>query len=203
MALETVGQIWDDLFSYWQQNEPHFTMCKGAGEEEIKSLETSLCVELPNSLKESLKRCNAYPETSQKIKNSSCLLTGGAGKLFNVEEINESYQEMSLYKFFEGEAMPYEHVDNGLETSTRWSEHFIPFYSWNCDVFALLDLRPNSNNYGQVLFEYPESSTLGIWAKSYEEFLQLIADAVIDHGAFNNNDMDKAWQKIYDQTRDK
>jgi len=196
-ALETVGQIWDDLFRYWEQNEPGFTMCKGAGEEEIKSLEASLNIELPNALKESLKRCSSNPN---KIEKSSCLLTGGGGKLFDIKEMDESYREMNLYKFFDGEAMSYTKIDTKLEPNTTWSKYFIPIYSWNCNENALIDLRPESRNYEQILYEDAEFATIGVWAQSYEEFLKLIADAIIDHGAFNQDDMEKVRQQIYDTT---
>lgn len=199
--MKLIDQIWDKLFEYWKQHEPDFTGCKEAGEKEIISLEDSLGIKLPESLKTSLTRCNSYPNENQKTQNSSCLLTGGSGRLFDTNEIKETYHNLNSHRFFDGEALDYMYVDKNLDSNTRWSKYFIPIYSWNCDVYALLDLRPNSSNFGQVLYEYPESDTLGVWAKSYERFLQLIADSILDHGAFNNKDMDNIWQKIYDETR--
>lgn len=199
--MKTINQIWDSLFKYWQQNEPNFTMCQGAKVKDVSNLENSLGVELPRSLKASLLQCNSYTVLDQKVENSSCLFTGGGGRLFDIEEINKSYQNMNLYKFFGGEALPYKKVDYRLESNITWSKYFIPIYSWNCDVNALIDLRPDSNNLGQILYEDTEFGLLGIWAESYEEFLKSIADAILDHGAFNHDDMKSVRDRINKETR--
>jgi len=191
--VKTVDQIWNSLFEYWSQHEPDFMMCKGATDEQITRLEASLGIELPNPLKISLKKCSSNPN---KIEKSSCLFTGGGGKLFDIKEIDESYREMNLYKFFDGEAMSYTKIDNKLEPITTWSKYFIPIYSWNCNEYALIDLRPESSNYEQILYEDAEFATIGVWAQSYKEFLKSIADAILDHGAFNHDDMKKVRQRI-------
>ena len=161
-------------------------------------LEASLGLELPNTLKISLQVCNSSPSI---IEKSCCLHTGGGGKLFDTNEIDELYKEMNLYNYYDGEAMSYSKVDCSLESNITWSKYFIPIYSWNCNEYALIDLRPESNNRGQILYVDPEFSVLGIWAKSYEEFLESIANAILDHGEFNQNDMKQIRDKIYKATK--
>jgi len=86
---------------------------------------------------------------------------------------------------------------------STWINAWVPIYSWNCDELALLDLRENiGEQYGQVLYLDQEYDILGVWAKSYKEFLKSITDAILDHGAFNHDDMKKVRDRIYNTLGD-
>ena len=198
--MNTIDGMWDRMYEYWKIHEPSFVDCNGINDEEILSFEQSLQLKLPNDLKKSLKRCNAYPSEPQKVVSSSCCMTGGSGHLFSLETIASWYKDFNEYMY---DGCTYEHIDPKLTPKDIiWSHEWLPIYSWNCDVIALLDLRKGiGEQYEQVLYLDQEYSTLGVWAKSYEEFLKLIADAIVDHGAFNRNDMEKVRQKVYNTTR--
>ena len=194
-----IVSLWERLFAYWKKNEPNFTGCKGATEKEILDLELHLGIKLPNCLKESLARCNTPPIEPKKVHKSSCLMTGCAGILYSIDDIKMDHQDFKEYMFDGG---AYRYVDpNIFPKDIAWSNYWIPIYSWNCNEYALIDLRPECNNHGQILYVDPEFSVLGIWAKSYEEFLESIANAILDHGEFNQNDMKQIRDRIYKATK--
>jgi len=198
--MNLIDGMWDRMCEYWKIHEPGFVECSGTSDEEILSSEESLQLKLPDDLKRSLKRCNAYPSDPKNVKLSSYCMTGGAGHLFPLEIIVSWYKDFNEYMY---DGCTYQHIDPKLTPKDIiWSHEWLPIYSWNCDVIALLDLRKGiDEQYGQVLYLDQEYSTLGVWAKSYEEFLKLIADAIVDHVAFDRDDMEKVRQQVYDTTR--
>ncbi len=200
--MSNISNIWNKAFAYWQINEPNFKGCNVATDKEILAFEEYLKFKLPDDFKESIKKCNAYPFEPTKVLKSSCLMTGGAGTLYTIDEIQTSHNDFKEYMF---DGCAYRYIDININPKNIvWSNEWIPIYSWNCKEIALLDLRENiGERYGQVLYLDQEYDTLGIWAQSYEKFLKSIADAILDHGAFNSDDMEKVRHKIYVETHNK
>jgi len=197
--MSKIEIIWDKLFEYWKTFEPSFVGCNAATQKEVLELEKYLKFKLPIDFKESLQRCNAYPLEPTNVIKSSCFMTGGAGTLYTIDEIQTSHQDFKEYMF---DGCAYKYIDSKiLPKNIVWSNAWIPIYSWNCDELALLDLRENiGEQYGQVLYLDQEYDTLGVWAKSYEEFLKSIADAILDHGVFNHDDMKNVRDRINKET---
>jgi len=194
--MNRINQIWNDLFKYWKKHEPNFTGCKQATDDEIEVLEKEINIPLSNALKQSLKKCNSDHQNFQEIKKSSCLFTGGAGLLHDVLTIKELYFDMQTYMY--DSDYPFEYIDQQIvPQNIIWSEKWIPIFNWEGNEWAILDLRPDIDRYGQILYNDPESSILGIWADSYEDFLQNIMNAILDHGSFNNNDIESLRERVY------
>jgi len=193
--MNKIKIIWNTLFEYWKTFEPSFIGCNGATQKEVLELEEYLQFKLPIDFKESLQICNAYPFEPKNVIKSSCLMTGGAGTLYTIEEIQTLHQDFKEYMF---DGCGYRYLDPKIfPKDIVWSHYWIPIYSWNCDELALLDLRENiGEQYGQVLYLDQEYDTLGVWANSYEEFFGSIAYAILDHGAFNYDDMKKVRDRI-------
>jgi len=195
--MNKIEKIWDSLFEYWKKNEPAFSGCIGATQSEIDELEQALGIKLPESLKQSLKMCNSYPADYSNVKKSSCLVIGGAGELYSLENIKEIY--MTRIVWFQ--EVSYEYIDKSIsKKALNWSKYFVPIYSWNCDVYASIDLRPSSKSYGQILYEDPESCQLGIWADSYEDFLESIAKDILEHGEYRE-EFKKVFARVNEATR--
>ncbi len=193
--MKSIDSIWDDLFAYWKENEPAFTQCDSATDQEIIELEKYLQPQLPNEFKQSLGRCNNYPKDPTDIQKSSCNFTGGGGILFDINTIYELHNEYKEYMYDGG---AYGKIDPRLDPKDIvWSHYWIPIYSWNCDEMILLDLREDiKDQYGQILYLDQEYDTLGICTNSYQEFLELISNAILDHGAFDRNDMKKIRERV-------
>jgi len=193
--MKTVSEIWECLIDYWKVNEPNFKGCKCASEEEIQTLESTLNITLPKSLRQSLEICNFFPE---KIDKSSSSYFGGCSRLYDTRELLEMWDECNTYRF---SGFPYRYIDSRIKPEDiGWSTRWIPIFHWNADIFALLDMREDiGDRTGQILYEDSESGILGIWADSYEEFLESIANAVLDHGEFGIEDIKDKMQQVYEE----
>jgi len=201
IIMNKIEKIWNSLFEYWKDNEPAFSGCIGATQSEIDELEQALNIKLPESLKQSLKMCNSYPADYSNVKKSSCLVVGGAGELYNTKNILESYNALKETMYYDGEAMTYDYLDKTfLSCDTKFSKNWIPIYSWNCDIIAYLDLRLDSNIHGQILYEDIESGQLGIWADSYEDFLESIAKDILEYGEYREG-FKKVFERVNKETR--
>ena len=196
MSNTKVNQIWDSLIEYWQKNEPNFQGCIGANDKEIEELEQFLKVELPESFKQSLKRCNTVPENYSEIVKSSCLVTGSMGDLHSIPFIKEIFADRLEYYYMDD--MEYaKNVDPSIKPlNLKGPQLWIPIYNWNGNEWALLDLNEESNQYGQILYDDPEFGNLGIWANSYEDLLESIANAILDHGEYNRDDFINVRNKV-------
>lgn len=196
--MSEIEIIWNKLFEYWKTFEPNFSRCNIATEKEILNFEAYLQVKLPDDFKKSLEICNAYPSERKYVIKSSCLITGGAGTLYTINDMQIAHEDFKGYMF---DGYAYKHIDSKIfPKDIVWSNDWIPIYSWNCDELVLLDLRENiGEQYGQILYLDQEYDILGIWATSYEEFLKSIANAILDHGEFNHDDMQNIRDRINEE----
>lgn len=180
--------MWNELFDYWSQNEPYFTLPKGASDQEIKKVETMLSFSLPESLKDSLKKCNSYPDNWEKVKKSSALLLGEAGQLYSTNEIIMWYKENMDYRGTQAYRCVY---GDTTSPNSKWMYQWIPIYDYNANIFLAIDMRENNGIPSKkVLYLDFEYSILAVCADSYEEFLNQVLSSILQTGQYGSKDLE-------------
>lgn len=163
-GIKTIEQTWNKIFSYWEtvESKPY---CKGATKEEIKTLKDNLKLELPDTFIRSLEICNGE------------ILEKAYEKKYNEEIKKNPYQNIKLgiIRLFDiNKILEYRYV--GEDTPEEW----IPLAYWYGTYNVVLDTREAT--FGQVLFGIVEDDHFKVWTNSYEEWLELMAKEVEEHG---------------------
>jgi len=167
-----VKQTWEKIFLYWKtiESKPY---CQGATTDDIKLLQEKLQLKLPDEFIKSLMICNDEKldrEYEKKFrmeieKNPYKKILLGKIGLLEIKEIIESYA-IRLYTYCEYSNTPKEWIP----LTTHWYGTYE----------SILDTREGT--FGQVLFSVGEEDMYKVWANSYEEWLELIANEVTVHG---------------------
>jgi len=186
--MKTVDEVWDELIDYWQKHEPSFKGCVGATNRQISKVEDAINISLPISLKKSLKRCNNYPIDFNQVKKSSSLLFGEAGKAYDVKKIIEWQKEKLSFSC----SFPFENVYGDIISPQKgWDKAWIPIYDYNTSVFFCIDTRKkNGIVQEKILYIDEEYDTLALVANSYQEFLNMVLNAILKTGIYGSEELE-------------
>lgn len=174
--------IWNQYVDYWKKHDKGIKSELGDSQKDIKEVEEFFHKELPKSLSKSLRQHHHY---SRREKNN--LRYSWFGDLIEInfltskmmiEEYIEALKTLDMNKddmknIYIGNIEPY--------TKQGWTKDWVPILvRRDVDITLFLDLRSDSNKYGQVLaiFPYTETDKDGFHNRfayisdSYEEFMQ-------------------------------
>ena len=175
--------IWKQYVEYWKKHDKGIKFGSGDSPEDIKKAEEFFNKELPKSLKKSLS-LNYHPYRKGKDSKYAYSWFGDLieTKLLTSKMMIEEYEkflirmeinENGVKNVYIGDIKPY--------TKKGWTKDWIPILvRYDVDITLFLDLRSDSNKYGQVLalFYYQETDKDGFHNRfayvsdSYEEFMQ-------------------------------
>ena len=150
------------LKTYWQEHgNGNSGICNGATDEEINSLKSTYAVKLPEPFIEAFKLCNEdFPSVG--YKKEPFMWFGVANTHYSVKTLLEANKDMQEW----GE----------------WDKDIIFFYTFDGAFYAALDMRKNSQTEGKVLCVELEAGEFKVWANSYEEWLEMTVNEVLQHG---------------------
>ena len=186
-----IKNLWKKLINYRILEDKRFQKYYdfGASDEEIKKLEGNLSTDLPESFKKSLKISNGEIPVDTEDEDLSTWF-GGWNKLLNCDEIFKISQDYYNHFNKEEDILPWNEIYRIKNIPQKWSEKFIIFFDNNCEIYGLLDMREN-NGKGQVFIADIEAGILAFWANSYEEWLEMAIDEVVQYGELRLEIMEK------------
>jgi hypothetical protein len=179
---KTVKNVWKQYVDYWKKHDKDFKPSSGDSQKDIMEVEKFFHKELPKSLSISL---NLYYHYSRRGKNG--LRYSWFGDLIEInfltskmmiEEYRKFLQNMEINEdgiknIYIGDIKPY--------TKKGWPKDWIPILvRYDVELTLFLDLRNDSNHYGQVLalWYYQETDKDGFHNRfayisdSYEAFMK-------------------------------
>ena len=194
--------IWKQYVEYWKKHDKGIKFGSGDSPEDIKKAEEFFNKELPKSLKKSLS-LNYHPY--RKGKDSKYVYSWFGDlietKLLTSKMMIEEYtmwlkpleiNKDGMKNVYIGDIEPY--------TKKGWTKDWIPILTRaDVDITLFLDLRSDSNKYGQVLLVYPSADVndnfhnrFAYVSDSYEEFMQEALEYMkINKGLDNKYFLDK------------
>jgi len=162
MELNTkVNTQWERLFKYYKNDITK--ECKGASEEKIAEFEKEFKVTLPKAFADSLRICDERYifNTSEKKgwfgENDIYSLNNTKYDWYNLFQVNK---QIATYA-----------------TDIGWNKDWIEFYDYGTWFSAVLDTVT-----GKIYCYEIETGEHVIWANSYEEWLKMAVDEVLEHG---------------------
>ncbi len=156
---KNIKKQWERLFKYYEGNLTH--KCKGASEEKIIEVEKEFGVTLPKAFADSFRICDER-------------------YIFNVSEKKGWFGEHDHYSltniFYGG----YNLLEANKEVrlyAEDWKDEWISFYTYEGWYDAILDTGT-----GNIYLKSTTDVEYIIWANSYEEWLEMAVDEVVEHG---------------------
>jgi hypothetical protein len=154
-----VKKQWERLFKYYESSLTK--KCQGTTEDEIVKVEKEFNVTLPKEFSDSFRVCNEryVLNTSEK--------KGWFGE----------HDHYSLSKTYYGY---YELIEINRDMrmyDEKWKDEWIAFYDYETWFYAILDTKTK-----QVYIKSATENEYIIWANSYEEWLKMAVDEVLEHG---------------------
>jgi len=155
---EIVKKQWERLFGYYEGEVK--TKCKGASEEQIEAFEKEFDIILPKAFSDSFRICDERFILKDKTKgffgkSELYSLKNSYYGYFNLMDINK---EMRIY-------------------DEKWKDEWIVFYDYETWFYGILNTRT-----GQIYLKSATENEYIIWANSYEEWLEMAVDEVLEHG---------------------
>lgn len=158
-----VEEEWQRLFDYYEKIGLLSRKCKGAKEEEIVKFEKKFQVTLPQSFVDSFMVCDEryILDTSKK--------RGWFGE-DDMYSLNDT--KYGWYNLFQ--------VNSQMATYAKdigWNKKWIKFYDYGTWFSAVLDTVT-----GKIYCHENETGKYVLWAKTYEEWLKMAVDEVLEYG---------------------
>ena len=162
---KNIENLWSKLFEYWLKKKPDLMKepFNQATEEDIDSLKAALELKFPNDFLDSFRVCNE----NYRINNDDEWLSLLGGNRYILNDINNTNDIIYIYNEF-------------IVYNDEWEKNWIAFYDWNGNYYAILDT--NETTFGKIYCYSIESGQLQVWANSYEEWLEMAVDEVLEYG---------------------
>jgi len=188
--------VWNQYIDYWKKHDKGIKTNLGDSNKDIKEVEDFFHKELPNSLKESLILQYHYSRRGENNLRYSwfgdLIETNLLTSKMIIEEYLEALKSLDINKndmknIYIGDIRPY--------TKKGWTKDWIPILvRRDVDITLFLDLRNDSNRYGQVLAILPYAETddnrfhnrFAFISDSFEGFMQEALDYIRMHKGLDN-----------------
>jgi hypothetical protein len=173
MELNTkVKEQWQRLFDFYKNSGLLVKKCKGTTEEKIAEFENEFKVILPKAFADSFRICDERYifNTSEK--------KGWFGENDVYSLNNTKYDWYNLFQ-----------VNRQIATYAKdigWNKNWIEFYDYGTWFGAVLDTVT-----GKIYCYEIETGEHVIWANSYEEWLEMAVDEVVQYGELRLETMEK------------
>ncbi len=173
-----IEALWNQLFMYWQEKKPNIMLkpCSSATEEEITQLEKDLGLKLPKTFLDSFRMCN---ESVMKNENGEWFQWFGENR-YKINNIDSDWDDVNIV------------YQQQLEYDESWDKKWIPFYDWNVNYLAILDMNDDENGNQGVVYCYDlERGDMVRWADNYTEWLKMAVAEVIEYGELRCKTIEK------------
>ena len=171
MELNTkVKEQWQRLFDYYKNNGLLVKKCVGATEDKIVEVEKEFGVKLPKAFADSFRICDEryILDTFKKIGwFGEHELYSLGGMFYGGYNLILTNKELRVY-------------------DEKWKDEWIAFYDYETWFYAILDTKT-----GQVYLKSATENEYIIWANSYEEWLKMAVDEVVQYGELRLETMEK------------
>lgn len=167
---KNIEKQWGRLFKYYEQSLTK--KCKGATEEELRQAEKELGVNFPKAFSDSFKICDERYLFGQNGKigwfgqYDHFSLNHGYGNFYNLIEVNN---QLRTY-------------DPTHKEKTKW----VTFYTYETWFYVILDTENE-----HIYLREAEDSSYIKWANSYEEWLEMAVDEVLEYGELRLESIEK------------
>jgi len=167
---KNIKKQWERLFTYYKQKGLLIKECKGATQDDINKLYNEFGLNLPDAFVDSCRICDERYifDTNEKkgwIGEDDLYSLGNTYyDFYNLFVINK---EMRIYYEF-------------------WRDEWIVFYDNGTWISAILDI-----NTGKVYCFDNETGEYVLWTNTYEEWLEMAVDEVVQYGELRLETMEK------------
>jgi len=169
MELNTqVKEQWNRLFKYYENNLTK--KCKGASYKRIIEVENEFNVNLPKSFVDSFRICDERYIFNTSKKHGWF----GEHEHYSIDNIYYDWYNLVI-------------VNREMrEYAEYWKDEWIVFYSYESWFDVILDTKT-----GQVYLKSATDDNYIIWADSYEKWLKMVVDEVIQYGELRLETIEK------------
>jgi hypothetical protein len=151
-----VKEQWERLFKHYENNMTK--KCEGATEEKIREVEETFSLKLPKAFADSFRICD-----DRYILKDTNLGFFGDWELYSITHEYHGYHNLITL--------------NKDMREYGGKDEWIVFYDYETWFHVILDTKT-----GQIYLKAVEDLEYIIWANSYEEWLKIAVDEVIEHG---------------------
>ena len=171
IVLQVIIDIWTRLESWYERESSRMyaRMMEGASEEDIRNLEETISLSLPDDFVNSLKQHNGNHEFYD------------AYEYLSTEKIHELWSMMNQLKN-EGRFNDFEIDPQGINIiqNTWWDSRWIPFAADSGGNLICIDLNPEINGiHGQIIYHERSQGPLVSPCQSFLEWLWLYSQNLI------------------------
>jgi len=171
-ANTTVSIQWKRLQNYYEKKGLFDKVCQGTTKEKIAEFESIFGVKLPQGFRESFLICDELYVLNTNAKRGwfgeDELYSFGSKKYdwYNIFDVNRQIRSYA--------------------NDIGWSKKWIEFYSYGTWYCAILDTET-----GKVYCYDNETGEYVLWTNTYEEWLKMAVDEVIQYGELRLETMEK------------